>query len=66
MDLLSVKLAGLASLHKLNDVVERRGPVESTTEYLPDESPCRRVVSTVPAVYVNLQLLPLVPVNATQ
>ena len=53
MDLLSVKLAGLASLHKLNGVVERRGLIESTAERLANEGPPRRVVPAVSAVYVR-------------
>ena len=37
MDLFSVKLAGLASLHQLNDVAECCGPVEPAAECLADE-----------------------------
>ena len=39
MDLLGVELAGLTSLHQLNGVDERRGPVEPTAKRLADEGP---------------------------
>ena len=37
MDLLDVELAGLAGLHLLGCVVERRRPVEPVVERLADE-----------------------------
>ena len=66
MDLLGVELAGLAGLHQLSRVVECRRPVESAAECLTDEGPRRRVVSAVPAVYVNQQLPSLVAGYAAQ
>ncbi len=39
MDLLGVELTGLAGLHQLSRVVERRRPVESAAKHLADEGP---------------------------
>ena len=53
MDLLGVELAGLAGLHQLSRVVERRRPEEPAAERLADEGSWRRVVPTDSAVYVS-------------
>ena len=39
MDLLGVELAGLASLHQLDGIIERSGPIEPTAERLANEGP---------------------------
>ena len=39
MDLLGVELAGLGSLHQLDDIIERSGLIEPTPERLANESP---------------------------
>ena len=61
-----MELAGLAGLHQLGRVVERRRPVESTSKCLADEGSRRRVVPIVSAVYVSYQLFPLFPGDTTQ
>ena len=38
-DSIGMELAGLASLHKFDSVIERSGPIETTAECLADEGP---------------------------